>query len=617
VDRVDIPFSQMPQVLRDAVVAAEDHDFYEHGGLSVTSVIRAAWTNNIRGRVVQGGSTITQQYVKNAYVGTHRSILRKMKEAIVAIKLERSFSKEEILERYLNTVYFGRGAYGVEAAARTFFGIGARQLRLPQAAYLAGAIRSPETYAHDLDLGKKRRDHVLDAMASLGMIARADADRAAATALRLRARQGGAFSAVIGPNFVEDVRKLLVERYGSDAVYRGGLRVTTTLDFGMQKAAEDAIKGVLTLASDPEAALVAIDPKTGAVRAMVGSRVGFASRQINLASQGHRQPGSAFKPFVLAAALQDGASVRSTFRAPAQITLETGFEPWTVRNYDHRDYGTLDLVQATEDSVNTVYAQLIVKIGASKVVQAAHLAGIESRLSAIPSLALGTETVTPLEMATAYSTFATGGMYAPSFLVSKIVNANGKTLFEHEEKPKRALDMKTANTVAYAMQKVIQEGTGRRASIGRPAAGKTGTTEEHADAWFGGFTPDMTAVVWMGYPESRKPMNDVHGIQVVGGSLPAQIWRDFMKKALDGLPAHPFGSPFFGGEKIGTASPCPAGASPSASPSPCPSGSPTPAPSTTIIVPPTPSTTPKVSKSPQPAPPPKSSPSPSPSPAPT
>jgi penicillin-binding protein 1A len=360
------------------------------------------------------------------------------------------------------------------------------------------------------------------------------------------------------------------------------------------------VRESLNLPDDPETALVAVDPNTGAVRAMVGGRHSFSQRQINLATQGHRQPGSSFKPFVLAAALDENLSIKTKFPAPASIKLETGFEPWTVDNYDGRDYGTLDLLQATANSVNTVYAQLILKIGPSKVVTAAHAAGILSKMSAVPSLALGTNTVTPLEMAGAYATFATGGMSNETYLVSKVTDANKKVLFERKPRRSRGLAERTANTVAYAMKQVIEHGTGRRADIGRPAAGKTGTTEEHADAWFGGFTPDLATVVWMGYPQRLIPMNDVHGIQVVGGSFPARIWHDFMIKALENVPPKDFGKPSFSGD------------TPTITPSASPSGSTTPLPSPSVTIVPSPPGQKKKSPSPSPSPSPSSSASPSP-----
>ncbi len=601
-DRVDIPISEMPAVVRQAVIAAEDHNFYKHGGVSIPSMLRAAFVNVTGLGVRQGGSTITQQYVKNAYVGNQRTIWRKVKEAVVAIKLERQFSKDEILADYLNTIYFGRGAYGVEAAARTYFSKGARALTLEEAALLAGMIRAPEYYdpVRDVayDRAKARRDRVLDQMAGLGFIERDQADTAKAKKIVVRRGTTAASSALVGAHFVEDIRRKLVAQFGASRVYSGGLIVRTTLDFKLQRFAEDAVKEVLDRPTDPEAALVAIDPETGGVLAMVGGRQ-FSERQFNLASQGRRQAGSAFKPFVLGAAIDDGISIRSQFKAPASITLETGFEPWKVENYDKKNYGTLDLLQATEFSVNTVYAQLILKVGPKRAAAIAEQAGITSKLSAVPSLTLGTSPVSPVEMAGAYAGFATGGMHAAPYTITSVQDSDRKSIFRVKVEPARALDEAVANTVAYALQQVVKSGTGTRARLGaRPVGGKTGTTENHIDAWFVGFTRQISTAVWMGYPEGKRTMERVRGIAVTGGSFPAQIWKAFMEKAVEGMPVEGFGKPTFAGEELNA--------------SPTPSSTPSPTPSTTVV----PSLPP--SKSPEPKPSPtktNNSPSPSASPA--
>lgn len=589
-DRVDIPFEQMPRFLRQAVIAAEDRDFERHRGVSIPSIVRAAAANLLSLGVKQGGSTITQQYVKNAYVGRERTLWRKMKEAIVAIKIERQRSKDEILEAYLNTIYFGRGAYGVEAAARTYFGVAARSLELGQAALLAGIIRAPEAYdpVRAPERAVARRNAVLDAMAGLGFVSDAEAARAKATEIKVRRRASGTVTAAAGAHFVEDVRRQLVSRFGAARVYRGGLRVQTTLDLRMQGYAEEAARTVLGRDDDPEAAVVAIDPDTGAVRAMVGGR-DFERRQFNLASQGRRQPGSAFKPFVLAAALEKGLSARSLLVAPARITLKTGFQPWTVENYDSRDYGTIDLVEATAFSVNTVYAQLILKVGPKRAAEVAGRAGIASKLSAVPSLALGTSPVTPLELTGAYATFATGGMRAAPYLIERVTDAKGKVLFKATVEPERVLPETVASTVTYAMRQAVERGTGRRAALaGRPVAGKTGTTEDHVDAWFAGATRRLVATVWMGFPEGGRTMERVRGIAVTGGSFPARIWKAFMERALEGSPVEGFGRPSFGGEVL--------------NPSPTPTQTPTPTPTPTPTGPALPSLPPGQQKKGSPSP---------------
>ena len=607
-ERIDVPAAEIPDVMRKAAIAAEDHDFFRHHGVSLPAIARAAFANITGWGIRQGGSTITQQYVKNAYVGTERSIWRKAKEAIVAIKLERQLSKDEILTDYLNTIYFGRGAYGVEAAARTFFGSTARRLTLGQAALLAGVIRAPEINdpVRHPDRAKSRRDTVLNQMASLRLISEAAAAEAKTEPVDVRAgRAGVSTSGIIGAHFVEDIRRLVVEQYGAARVYRGGLVVKTTLDLRLQKYAESAVRKVLDRPSDPQAALVSLDANTGEVLAMVGGR-SYSERQFNLATQGRRQPGSAFKPFVLAAALEDGISIKSRFDAPASITLQTGFKPWKVSNYDRRDYGTLDLIEATEFSVNTVYSQLILKVGPKKAAELASKAGITSTLAPVPSLTLGTSEVTPIELAGAYADFANGGMHARPHLIKSIAESGGKVLFRSEIKPEPVLKEPIASTVAYALTQVVEKGTGKKAKLpGRPTAAKTGTTENHVDAWFAGFTRRIVTTVWMGYADgSARTMQNVRGVAVVGGSFPADIWRAYMEKAVEGTPVEGFGAPTFAGELLN--------ATPSPSPSPSPSG-----PSSTVL----PSVAPTTSPEPLPSPtkkpkPPSPSPSGSSSPAP-
>lgn len=599
-DRVDVPLAEIPKLVQQSVIAAEDHNFYKHGGVSIPSMVRAAFVNVTGLGVRQGGSTITQQYVKNAYVGNERTLWRKVKEAVVAIKIERQRSKDEILTDYLNTIYFGRGAYGIEAAAQTYFRNHAKDLTLEEAALLAGIIRAPEFYDPVREAAyaraKARRDRVLDQMAELGFIDRTKAEAAKAKKVEVRRGTTAASGALVAPHFVEDIRRKLVAQYGGSRVYSGGMKVHTTLDLRLQRFAEAAVRGVLNESSDPEAALVAIDPETGGVLAMVGGRR-YSERQFNLASQGRRQAGSAFKPFVLGAALDDGISIRSRFKAPAKIKLETGFEPWEVENYDKKDYGTIDLLKATEFSVNTVYAQLILKVGPKLAAGIAEQAGITSKLSAVPSLTLGTSPVSPVEMAGAYADFANGGMHAAPYTITSIDDGDGNEIFKAEVKPVRALDEPVANTVAYALQRVVKEGTGTRAQLGsRPVGGKTGTTENHIDAWFVGFTKQISTAVWMGFPEGKKTMEHVRGIAVTGGSFPAQIWKAFMEKAVEGMPQEGFGKPSFAGEELN--------ASPTATPSPSPT------PSTTVV--PSPSLTPSISPEPKPSPTKSKTPSPSP-----
>ena len=603
-DRVDIGFEQMPQHLRQAVIAAEDRTFYTHSGVSIPSIIRAAFANVTGLGVEQGGSTITQQFVKNAYVGSERTMWRKFKEAIVSLKVERQLSKNEILEDYLNTIYFGRGAYGVEAAAQTYFRKHAQSLELQESALLAALISAPESYdpVRNPEVAKRRRDEVLKVMARLGAITEAQSTEAIAQPVKVRQRSITTTApSTIAAHFVEDVRRILVRDYGDDRVYRGGLVVKTTLDLRLQRFAEEAVKTVLDRKDDPEAALVAIDNATGGVLAMVGGRT-YEENEFNLASQGRRQAGSAFKPFVLASAIDQEYSIKSRFDAPAKITLETGFQPWEVHNYDDRNYGEIDMVRATENSVNTFYAQLILKIGPQNAAQMANVAGVTSKLQPVPSLTLGTSEVSPMELTGAYATFASSGMHAQPHLIRVIQDRDGNVLFESEIRPQRVLRAKVADTVAHVLTRVVKNGTGRRADMGsRPVGAKTGTTEDHVDAWFQGFTRQISTGVWMGFPDGKRKMTNVRGIAVSGSSFPAQIWRAFMDDAIAELelPIEGFGKPTSEGEILNE------------------EPSPTPTPSTTVVpsLPATPTPQPKETKTP--GPPPSDEPSPSPSGAPS
>ena len=549
-NRVPVRLDEVPQVLRDAVLAVEDRNFYEHGALDPVGLVRATLAD-LRGRPLQGGSTITQQYVKNTYLDRERTIWRKLKEASLAVKVERSYSKDEILERYLNTVYFGRGAYGVQAAARAYFGKDVGQIDLPSAAYLAGLIRAPEAadVTRAADQAKVRRDLALRAMERDGRIS--GAERRAAEAVPLPAAEGGHVvdRASQEPQvvmtekgtqyFVEYVRSQLVARFGEDATYRRGLRVRTTLDPGLQAEAYDAVYGYLK-PEEPAAALVAVDAE-GRIRAMVGGR-DFAESKVNLAlgrdgGGTGRQAGSTFKPFLLAALARDGYSVQqSTFAGPPQVVFPKADQgkDYPVANYEDADFGaSLNLIEATKSSVNTVYAQAQHAYGSQKVVDMAHALGVRSELEPTASLVLGTEEVSVLEMAGAYSTFARRGVRVDPHAILEVTTADGTVLPWERPAPVRALQPNHADVVNHALQQVVSGGSGSGAAIGRPVAGKTGTTQDFGDAWFVGYTPKLTTAVWMGYPEgnARKMLN-VRGRKVNGGSFPATMFKRFMQTAV-------------------------------------------------------------------------------------
>lgn len=583
-NRREVPLKGISPAMRAAVIAAEDRDYYQHGAISSRGLLRAAWANVTRGRVAQGGSTITQQYVKNAYLDRKRTVFRKLREAIIATKLEEKYSKDQILEFYLNTIYFGRGAYGVDAAARTYFPAlkcnkqgqackpawTARNLTPAQAAFLAGAIRSPEFYSRDRNrqAALARRNLVLRTMAEQGALTQEQAARALAVPLgtaKEAARRGGSIATSPAPYFLEKVRQNLVDQLGAERVNLGGFRVTTTLDPRMQTAADKVVKTVLGRKGDPLAALVAIDPQTGAVRAMYGGS-NYRVQQYNLATDSMRQAGSTMKPFVLEQWLNDGFSVKAVFKGPRRIVVDG--QP--IRNFGNQEFGRVDLLQATRDSINTVYMQLIEKAGPAKVAELAMKTGVGATLSSserrpdldeLPSLALGASEVSTLQLAAAYGTWANRGIYAEPYVVEEITDLAGKPITipgvdgrpaqKHRVKAHRVVNENVADTINFALQGVIEDGSGRRADIGRPAAGKTGTTNDFTDARFVGYTPNLVASVWMGYNDPKQKLENVHGVRnVSGGSFPAKMWHDFMTISLAGTPPLAFSAPVFDGEVL-------------------------------------------------------------------
>lgn len=631
VDRTIIPLEQMPRSLREAVVSAEDEDFYHHPGFDPVGILRAAWTDLVEGRTVQGGSTITQQLVKNVYAGTYetdaktgeqvyvmppRTLGQKVREVLLAVKLEQELTKDEILARYLNTVYFGHGAYGVQAAAQTYWSKDASALTLLESATLVGLIPSPSLFdpiAHPQD-ALIRRNHVLDRMVAEGYL-----DPTRAEALKTKPVRtdpiapGEGWDRRLG-YFLDYTRRSLITRFGEARVFGGGLRVRTTLDAAMQSFAEEAVQARLPDPGDPEAALVAIDPRSGAVRAMVGGR-NWNRSQVNLATGDGgtgRQAGSAFKVFTLVAALEDRIGLNSRWRGPATITIPdrrcyTDGRPWTLSNASDSEAGTFTLLEATAHSVNTVFAQLVTVVGPEDVVRIAHRMGITSPLDPVCSITLGTQEVTPLEMTRAYATLAARGIRHEATPLLEVSDASGQELARIDRRGERVLDPNDADLATYALRSVITSGTGTRANIGRPAAGKTGTTQQYVDAWFCGYTPQLAACVWVGYPQGQIPLVDVHGFPAVfGGTIPALIWHDFMVRALEGQPVVDFAEPSFEGYTGGPPTPV-LSPSPTESPSPTPSSPPTEGPSSSA----SPSASPTESPSPTP------SPSPSPSPPPT
>ena len=529
----------------------EDRRFFEHRGIDVRGIARAVWQDLRNRAVVEGGSTITQQFVKNAYVKSSRSFERKLKEAALAWQLEQQWPKDRILTAYLNTIYFGNGAYGIEQASRVYFRHRASSLTLAESALLAGIPADPARYdpAANPRQAKARRHTVLRAMLDQGDITRAEYWRADHEPLpepadiRLPGIQGPA------PYFTNYVKQQLVDAYGTARVFGGGLRVRTSIDLGLQRIAREAIAKWLPEDDGPSAALVAVDPRDGRVLAMYGGR-NFAESQFNLAVQGERQPGSAFKPFALAAALDQGISPTTSF-VSAPVTISLGDRLWHVENYEGSNLGTVDLETATTYSDNTVYAQLTELVRPQAVAAMARRLGIQSPIKGYFSVTLGGEAVNPLEMARAYATFANGGQRVDGALMGNVPRAV-LSIGEKKNIPytREALGQNEAAIVNRLLQGVVESGTGKRAQLsdGRPVAGKTGTTENYGDAWFVGYTPQLAVAVWVGYPDRLRPMLDeYHGSPVAGGTFPAQIFKSFMEKALPKLDAAPeaFPSPSY------------------------------------------------------------------------
>ncbi len=540
-NRVLLPLKKIPLHTRRAIVDIEDHRFWEHQGVDTKAIARAIRANLTSGQLLEGGSTITQQYVRNGVISPERTLRRKIREALLAYRLEQVLSKTEILERYLNTVYFGQSAYGVEAAAVTYFGKHAGKLSLAESALLAGLIKSPNRLSPHTNLQGARtaRNRVLAMMLRLGHISKAQYEQAIRSRVKVSPpRQPSS----VAPYFTDHVKQRLIERYGADTVFRGGLRVKTTIDLRMQREAERAWRAVLGRPGDPSVAVVALDPRNGAIRALVGGR-DFRSSKYNLATQAHRQPGSAFKPFVLAAALEEGVSPGKKYPSgPVRIRLPGG-GTWNVDNATEGSGGPpMTLRDATIDSVNGVFARLIMDVGADKVVTSASELGIKTPLAGNPAMALGglPHGVTPLEMASAYGSFANGGQWLAPWAVVSVTDSSGNTLESPTPVGRQAIRPQTAAVITDILRGVIREGTGTEAEIGRPAAGKTGTTQQYRDAWFVGYTPELSVAVWVGYPDVERAMTNVRGVAVRGGTFPARIWARFMIAALSRTSATAF-----------------------------------------------------------------------------
>jgi penicillin-binding protein 1A len=553
-----VPLEDIPVHVLDAVIAIEDERFYRHNGVDVRAVLRALRTNTEAGSIEEGGSTITQQYVKKVLLrDDEQTLSRKIEEASMAVQLERRYSKDRILELYLNAIYFGNGAYGIEAAARQYFSKPLQELTLAEGALLAGLIQRPgDTDPYDApEQAVARRNVVLEQMRSNRFADDAAIDAALAEPLALGSSTTPAGERYAAAYFVEEVKQWILDdpRFGAtaqdrrDLLFGGGLRIQTTVDLAQQNAAEAAVAAILPDPAGPSASLVSVEPATGYVRAMVGGRDFFGPGEhakLNLATQGPRQAGSAFKPVVLAEALTQGIDPESTLSAPACIDIPLEHEVWSPCNYGGGGGGTVSLIEGTVRSYNTLYAQLIMRVGAADAMAAATSFGVRSPLRTNPAAVLGTNEVTALDMATAYATFANRGIHVPPVLVTRITRADGTVLFQHRHTQNKVLDADVADTLTSILEQVITRGTGRKALLDRPAAGKTGTAQEWRDAWFAGYTPDLASAVWVGFPRAQISMEPpLTRIRVTGGSYPAEIWQRYMQAALAGRPPAAFHPP--------------------------------------------------------------------------
>ena len=549
-NRIPVSFDQVPDLLVKALIATEDARFYSHRGLDYRGIARAFYRNVRARRVLEGGSTLTQQLAKVLFLTPERSYSRKLKEMVLALKIEQRYTKREILSLYLNQIYFGSGAYGIEAAAQTYFGKPARDLTLPECALLAGIPRSPTRYSpfRSRENAGERRAYVLKRMVARGIISPAQADDANRTPLP-RQETATLKDLAPAPYFVEYIRQKVEERFGSGILYTGGLNIYTSIDDTLQAQAEEAVQAGLsrletTLRSKRkrstplQAALVALDPSTGHILAMVGGR-NYQESQFNRAWQALRQPGSAFKPLVYATAIERGYRATDMLNdTPLTVKIDAK-KTWSPENFTRTYQGTVTLRNALVQSLNVPTVRLLAAVGIHDVIEAAHKLGIQSPLKAVPSLALGSSDVTLLELTAAYAVFDNQGVRLDPGAILTITDSNGRVLYTGSTNPVQALRPETAYIVTSLLQGVVERGTGWKArEVGRPVAGKTGTTNDYRDAWFIGYTPNLVAGVWVGYDDQRSL-----GPKATGSRAALPIWVDFMRRAHEGQDAADFSAP--------------------------------------------------------------------------
>ncbi len=538
-NRIIVPLHKISPYLQKAVIVSEDEGFYSHSGISLRRIIGAIWNDILAlkdpNRNIQGGSTITQQVARLLFLSLERTIKRKIQEIYIAFKLEKYYTKQEILEMYLNLVYWGNGAYGAEAAAQTYFGKSAKDLFLEESALLAGILPAPEIYNpyKNPEKSKFRRDMVLKKLYNKGYISEKEFNRAYNFPLKVIPKKSSSYNA---PYFVDYVVKELIERFGKDTVYRGGLKVYTTIDLKLQKLAEDSLKKIISKYGKDynvsQGALVSIEPSTGYIKAWVGG-LDYSKSQFDRMSQAMRQPGSSFKPFVYLTALQRNFKP-SDLIEERELSYKFNNKIWKPKNYDEKLHGTVSLEDALKYSYNIATIILLEEIGVGDVIKNAKRMGIESELEPSLALALGTSVVTPLELTRAYTSLANGGFRITPIAILRVEDSKGNILLNNEPQLVPILDKDVVATLVKVMKEVILEGTGTRANIGRPCAGKTGTTDDYRDAWFIGFTPELCTGVWVGNDDYSKTK------KVVGGFIPAMIWKEFMSNALKDTPIKDF-----------------------------------------------------------------------------
>ena len=542
-NRIPVKLNQVSPWMRYAILAAEDARFYEHGAIDIVGIVRALVVDITQGKIIQGGSTITQQLVKNIYLTPARTIRRKIKEIILAYRLEKELSKDKILELYLNTVYFGDGAWGVEAAARTYFNTHAKDLTIAQSALLAGLVAAPSyynPYKHP-QRARKRTIYVLRRMYENHFINLTQYKKAMNSKIVLQKPSANLFGLIIAPYFTDYVRTWLIKKYGEEIVYKSGLKVYTTLDTRLQRFAFIAVKsGILSLKKrydGLQAALIAMDPKTGFIKALIGG-FDYSKSQFNRALQARRQPGSSFKPIIYLTALTEGYLPDDTI-ADRPVVFRFNGKEWRPQNYERVFHGTVTLMYALVHSVNVATINLLNAVGIGNVIRMAHQLGIEEKIPYNLSIALGSLSVKPIEMVRAYAAFDNYGLLPKPIFITKIVDKYGHVIYQAKPELKRVFDTTDGYILTGMLKNVILYGTGRSARvIKRPLAGKTGTTSNYRDAWFIGYSPSLVCGVWVGYDDNRMIFRGATGARA---ALP--IWIKFMSSALHDRPIETFPIP--------------------------------------------------------------------------